>query len=642
MQRRQHDAKFSALNAGDLHGADVVDVVVLSADEALLATLQEAAGTTNAIWHAPSADAAVDLLVGGHCGIFIADLNVLRSDAAGLLERLQAQFPELILLATGRRDEEHAVAGLISKGSVYRFLHKPVSPARASLFLATATRRYRELVPATSPALATVRQLTQPSNRPALIGGAAVAILCLLAAGLYLRRGSPEQAPTAAATPAAVAPPAKRDVTGELAAAQQALDAGRLVTPADDNALARFRAVLAVDAGNAAATAGVQKVFDALEAEMTDALRRPDAPAAARAFSALQAADPTHPNLTSLREQLLALSRAPRPEATSKAKAATIAVPKPVTAAAELTPNVALARTRLASGQWLDPENDNALFYLRQAQSLGENGSIVNIAATDLGSRLVDQSREFIAAGKVDQARTAFAAAINVDAEFDLALPGLAEIGRQLDELTAAAATATNQINDALASAIKLRESAQLVEPAGNNAFEALRSLAAQYPDAREVRAEQQRLVSVLLENARTAFAAANLDRAELLVSRADQLIPGMAATQSLRQQISAARATQAAAASIVNGSSLQRTREIPAVYPPEARRREIEGWVDLEFVVATDGSVAEVLVRASQPAGIFDRAATDALRRWRFEPIQRDGELVAQRARLRMQFSLK
>ncbi|HEY5807774.1 MAG TPA: TonB family protein [Povalibacter sp.] len=639
MQRRQHDAKFSALNTG-IRGADAVDVVVLSDDESLLVTLQEAAGTTNAIWHAPSADAAVDLLVGGHCSILIADLNVLRSDAAGLLERLQSQFPELVLLATGRRDEEGAVAGLISKGSVYRFLHKPVSPARANLFLATATRRYRELVPTTSPALATVRQFTRSSNRPALIGGVAVALLLLVAAGLYLRRGTPEKAPTDAA-PIVAAPLTTLDVTSELAAAQQALVDGRLVAPADDNALARFRAILAIEAGNPAAAAGVQKILGMLEGQLIDALQRRDAPAASRAFSALQAADPAHADLASLRDQLLALSRTPHPESTTATKVAAPAASKTPSAVAQ-TPNVVLARARLASGQWLEPENDNALFYLRQAQSLGENSTVISIAATDLGSRLVNQSREAIAAGNADQARTAFSAAIDADAEFNLALSGLAEVGRQLDDIAAASTKATNKLNDTLASIIKLRESGQLIAPAGNNAFEALRPLMTQYPDSREVRAEQQRLVSALLENARTAFAAADLDRAELLTTRADQVIPGMSATQSLRQQINASRATQAAAAQVVNAGNLQRTREIPAVYPPDARRREIEGWVELEFVVATDGSVDEVIVRNSQPAGTFDRAATDAIRRWRFEPVLRDGAPVAQRAQLRMQFSLK
>src|SRR5262245_62207717 len=104
--------------------------------------LHQSAGPEHAIWHAPSADNAVDLLVGGRCSILIADLGALRGDAAPLLDQLHAQFPELILMATGRRDEEHSVAMLVSDGRVYSFLHKPVSPARANLFLSAENRHY--------------------------------------------------------------------------------------------------------------------------------------------------------------------------------------------------------------------------------------------------------------------------------------------------------------------------------------------------------------------------------------------------------------------------------------------------------------------------------------------------------------------
>ena len=67
--------------------------------------------------------------------------GTLRAEAAGLLARLHVQFPELVLMATGRRDEESSVASLVSDGRIYRFLHKPISPARGSLFLSAASRR---------------------------------------------------------------------------------------------------------------------------------------------------------------------------------------------------------------------------------------------------------------------------------------------------------------------------------------------------------------------------------------------------------------------------------------------------------------------------------------------------------------------
>ena len=88
--------------------------------------------------------------------------------------------------------------------------------------------------------------------------------------------------------------------------------------------------------------------------------------------------------------------------------------------------------------------------------------------------------------------------------------------------------------------------------------------------------------------------------------------------------------------------SALKRTRYIEPVYPRAAQAAKTEGWVDLEFIVRKDGTVGDVKVTNAQPAAVFDSAASDALARWRFEPVQRNGEPVDQRARLRMRFSLQ
>jgi len=49
------------------------------------------------------------------------------------------------------------VTPLVSSGRVYRFLHKPISPPRAQLFIGAATRRYQEMRAFEPMALATVR-----------------------------------------------------------------------------------------------------------------------------------------------------------------------------------------------------------------------------------------------------------------------------------------------------------------------------------------------------------------------------------------------------------------------------------------------------------------------------------------------------
>ncbi|MBD8525856.1 energy transducer TonB [Pseudomarimonas arenosa] len=56
--------------------------------------------------------------------------------------------------------------------------------------------------------------------------------------------------------------------------------------------------------------------------------------------------------------------------------------------------------------------------------------------------------------------------------------------------------------------------------------------------------------------------------------------------------------------------------------YPNQALRKRIEGFVEVRFVVQTDGSVDDVEVVAAEPSGWFEREAIQAARRWRFEPL--------------------
>lgn len=63
--------------------------------------------------------------------------------------------------------------------------------------------------------------------------------------------------------------------------------------------------------------------------------------------------------------------------------------------------------------------------------------------------------------------------------------------------------------------------------------------------------------------------------------------------------------------------------------YPPEALRRGESGTVLLRIHVGPDGVPAAIdLVRSSRSRAL-DRAAIDAVQRWRFRPAQRDGQPV-------------
>ena len=56
--------------------------------------------------------------------------------------------------------------------------------------------------------------------------------------------------------------------------------------------------------------------------------------------------------------------------------------------------------------------------------------------------------------------------------------------------------------------------------------------------------------------------------------------------------------------------------------YPPEALRAGTSGEVLVEITVGTDGSVTNARVVRATPARVFDREALNAVRRWKFEPI--------------------
>jgi periplasmic protein TonB len=79
----------------------------------------------------------------------------------------------------------------------------------------------------------------------------------------------------------------------------------------------------------------------------------------------------------------------------------------------------------------------------------------------------------------------------------------------------------------------------------------------------------------------------------------------------------------------------------IPPVYPMNARRRNIEGWVSVRFVVDKDGRVESVAILEEKPPGVFDRAVIDCVSAWRFNPGTIGGVPVRTVAETTIRFEL-
>jgi protein TonB len=90
-----------------------------------------------------------------------------------------------------------------------------------------------------------------------------------------------------------------------------------------------------------------------------------------------------------------------------------------------------------------------------------------------------------------------------------------------------------------------------------------------------------------------------------------------------------------------INAGDLVALVRIPPEYPAHARMRRIQGYVDVEFTVDTEGRVRNARVVNAEPQGVFDRAALNSISHWRFEPKRRDGQPVEVLARQRIAFEL-
>ena len=68
-------------------------------------------------------------------------------------------------------------------------------------------------------------------------------------------------------------------------------------------------------------------------------------------------------------------------------------------------------------------------------------------------------------------------------------------------------------------------------------------------------------------------------------------------------------------------GSDYLPIAQIAPQYPRDALYKGIEGWVLVEFTIGTQGQVKDAHIVKADPPGVFDSAALDAVKRFRFKP---------------------
>jgi TonB family protein len=79
--------------------------------------------------------------------------------------------------------------------------------------------------------------------------------------------------------------------------------------------------------------------------------------------------------------------------------------------------------------------------------------------------------------------------------------------------------------------------------------------------------------------------------------------------------------------------------RQVRPVYPAEAKEARITGKVRLEAVVAKDGKIQDLKIASGHP--LLAAAAVEAVRQWEYAPVEKDGQPVAFKTQIDLNFTL-
>ncbi len=655
---------------------DVVDLppeslVVLTHDAELLQTLRAVATEHEISTVGAETDLAAHLL-DDHAGVAVLDTAAVTTPIAKLAERLKAQFPDLVLVVAGNGNDQNALAAQITRGTVYRFLHKPVSEQRVRLFVNAAWRRHgvehAEIIEATASNLRRPVWLAPMPSKTNMqwIGIGAGALVLALLAWLGLREpqapavAQTSAAPQSAATSAGAAANDAR-LESLLARADAALRAGALTTPPGANAVALYRQAMKLKSDDPRAGIGIERVMDKLLNAAEKALLEDRTDEAARLTDIARSIEPDHVRVAFLTTQIgkererLLLAQARQAAASGKVQEA-IAVLDRASVTGGSNEQFAEARNEIAQKKiddrvndflrrasdrirrnaLVEPAQDNARFFIESARAIAPNDANVRQAQRQLANRIVAQARSAISAGNADEADRWIEAAN----ESGVGRDDITALTREVQRLRIATraeamAKLSQSFNQRLAQG-------KLVEPTNDSAKFYLAQLTQADANHPSTVLARQALGAKLLEEARGAVRRQDFAAARRWMSEARAIGIDESGTAAIEREITAAQANAQRANEVISASAMTRIRYFDPEYPEAAREKGLAGWVDIIFTVRTDGTVGDVTVASAEPAGIFEQAATASVRKWRYQPVVRDGQPVEQRARVRIRFAME
>jgi TonB family protein len=681
-----------------------VDLTALTHRDDLLLELGEALGGQASVNPVDSIDTAVGQLASIKRGQMLVIDARATSDLRTDVQRATQQAPNAVVVVFADADAEKQTAIAVKGTSVFAVLTIPIEGPKTMAVLdaaiADAANRSAAARGAGADRSGSTGTLTLESYRPAtsspakepdepqgggrkwaVWAGLGLTAVALAAGGTwYFTRAQSTSGVSAATTAsgaiashagtptesAALLPQPAVDtsiVAGQvddlLEKARLAMRDRRYTAPIGDNAFVYYRSALATDPTNGEAKDGLRRVGDVLISRFNDAMSGAHYSDAALALATLKLAQPADSHLAPFQLQLateeiskaFADGNADRAAALVRQAQQSGAVPAAQLATwrAQLShlqqvdkvqSLTALVLDRIRGDELTGPAGDSAQAYLSQLRAAAPAAPATERAANALTAAFFGKARQNALSGDTaDAGRWLAAARANGASAADVT-----DFQRQLASAQAKTAHARS---DHLVSLIKDRlDSGALTSPAGDSAADYLQQLDASQPtgSSQTVAAQaKDTLAAKLIARARSEMRSQETAQADADLASATHWGASATAVAAVqRLGVSPAAAAEPAGPDFTAlAAQLQRTRYVAPEYPDRALSDKISGTVTVQYVVDKKGYTRDVHVVESTPRGVFDRAATDAIGRWRYRPAKYNGQPVEVPVRTRIRFEL-
>ena len=482
------------------------------------------------------------------------------------------------------------------------------------------------------------------------------------------------------------------DISNLLKDAQLAVESGRVFSPPGENAIELLLSALELAPGDAATQRALQDAISTTLGAAEVALLEGQPEDAALALRQVTLADPDNQRLPFLSAQLSQIQarnvldearmaiRESRFEDANRhiedARALGVGDDSAIAAATEelnaaisaqqTDELLAKAQSRLAQDRLIAPSNDNARYYYEMALSVDADNAAAKQGLATIANKLVLRARleidrgEFKLAGNLlADARVLAPSSTEIDAADRLLKAAKDRVAQQrreaaerlVAERVAAEKAAAERlaVERAAAEAAVAAEAAAepaVAEPPAADSPVAAKILVAESTVADSPVAAGPRVADSTAAEpplAEPSIAEPPTGKLAETVAMTDSVVGDkVAAAPPAADEAQPDQAGTVASPALVPISSLNRIKYVAPKYPRSAQRRGITGWVDVVFTVDTDGSVADVSVRKSEPGDTFVASAMKAVEGWEFEPVVEDGMPVRKVAGVRMMFAME